>query len=34
MQFVGPVGLPAVIATLSAILIVFSTFRSRMRRRG
>jgi MFS family permease len=34
MQFAGPAGLPAVIATLSAILIVFSTFRSLMRRRG
>ncbi|HEY4191669.1 MAG TPA: MFS transporter [Mesorhizobium sp.] len=34
MQFAGPVGLPAVIATLSAILVLFATVRSLMARRG
>jgi MFS family permease len=33
MQMVGPAGLPILIAVLSAILIVFSTFRSFVRRR-
>jgi MFS family permease len=34
MQTFGPVGLPALIAALSAILILFSTFRSFVRRRA
>lgn len=33
MQILGPVGLPAMIAALSAVLIAFSTFRSFVRRR-
>jgi hypothetical protein len=33
MQMVGPAGLPILIAVLSGFLIVFSTFRSFVRRR-
>jgi MFS family permease len=32
MQFVGPVGLPAVIMSLSAVLIAFATYRALVRR--